>query len=110
MSDASQARHSTRPIFSRFSDDEEMVELVEFFIRELQHRMHALSRALETGNADELRTLAHQLKGAAGGYGFPEISACAKTLEQQLLSEEAEVSDLRERVEDLIHLCRRASV
>jgi len=87
-----------------------MKELIEFFVDELQARVDALSNALSSQNKGDLKVLAHQLKGAAGGYGFPQISECAGELEKSIVSGQAAVSALTERVEDLISLCKRAKV
>ena len=53
--------------------------------------------------------MAHQLKGAAGGYGFDSISDAAGEIETFSLSMEADISSVRERVEGLIQLCRSAT-
>lgn len=98
------------PIFSEMAGDEDMMELVQFFVDELQVRIEALSGALEKNDSAELRTLAHQLKGAAGGYGFPAISETAGVLEAHLMAAGADdLAALQARVADLIGICRRAS-
>jgi HPt (histidine-containing phosphotransfer) domain-containing protein len=56
-----------------------------------------------------LREIAHQLKGAAACYGYPSITESAAELERNLMAEEAELSALAEKVEDLLTLCRRAA-
>ncbi len=60
---------------------------------------------MATQDIDRLSTLAHNLKGCAGGYGFDSISQAAAQLEQETLAVEADVSNVRERVESLIELC-----
>jgi HPt (histidine-containing phosphotransfer) domain-containing protein len=97
-----------RPLRSTFAGDPEMAELVQYFVNELGSRAGALHDALGSGDAERLRTVAHQLKGAAGGYGFPDISDTADAVEQTVLAGEAETSALTEQVEALIQLCRRA--
>ena len=51
--------------------------------------------------------LAHKLKGAAGGYGFPSISAAAATLEDSARAAEA-LDKLELEAHALVELCRRA--
>ncbi len=97
------------PLFSELADDSDMMELIEMFVLELQDRIISLSEALDSGNRDELRSVAHQLKGSGAGHGFPDISTCAADVESTLLMEEAELSALSERVEALIQLCQRAT-
>ena len=55
--------------------------LVEKFLSRLEERITAIRAAADTEDRAQLKTLAHQLKGAAGGYGYPQISEAAKTLE-----------------------------
>lgn len=99
---------SHRPLVSDYARDSEMVELVEFFITELQTRIEALCRAWETGDEAALNDLAHQLKDAAEGYGYPSITQSAAELEAALLLEEAQASAIAEKAESLIALCKRA--
>lgn len=100
----------SQPLLSEFAGDAAMTELIEFFTSELQDRMKAMHAAWVVGDTEQLRRIAHQLKGAAGGYGFPSITESAAELETILQAEEAEVSAIREQMEALIELCRRASM
>lgn len=86
-----------------------MAELVDFFLSELEVRMKAMREASESGDNARLRDLAHQIQGAAGGYGFPGITSLAAELESTLKAQEAEASDIAEKTEALIALCRRAT-
>lgn len=97
------------PIFSTFSDDPDMAELVEEFVGNLQHRIQAIEQAVAANNPGELVRLSHQLKGASGGFGFDAIGAMAATLEQSAKAADC-VSEVAAEVADLISLCRRASV
>jgi len=92
-------------IVSEFAGDPDMLELVEFFVGQMPERVRQLRQSFETGSLDELRTLAHQLKGAGGSYGFPQISESARRLEKQ--SEAAEFAEVRRGLDDLIDLCNR---
>jgi HPt (histidine-containing phosphotransfer) domain-containing protein len=49
--------------------------------------------------------LAHQLKGAAGGFGFPQISRAASEVE---FSTERQLEDLTAAVQELTTLCQQA--
>jgi len=100
--------HPAAPIRSAFGDDPEMKELVEYFVSELRERMAALEDAVGRADRAEVKRLTHQLKGAAGGYGFEEIGDAAARAEEAALADEADLSALAEEVESLIHLCRRA--
>jgi HPt (histidine-containing phosphotransfer) domain-containing protein len=52
--------------------------------------------------------LAHQLKGAAGGYGFPTITQAAKDCEATAKDHE-NMEALDQQVRQLADLCRKAS-
>ena len=69
------------PIRSIYEDDPDMLEIVREFAAELPDRIAELESNLETGRLRELQTMAHQLKGAGGGYGFQPISDTAGELE-----------------------------
>jgi HPt (histidine-containing phosphotransfer) domain-containing protein len=102
--------NQTEPLRSRFADDAEMVELVHEFVEELPRRVEALQGLLRASHFDELRRAAHQLKGAAGGYGFPMISDSAGKVEHLLHSGvgQAQIADLQSQVNELASLCGRA--
>lgn len=67
---------------SEFAGDPDMSEIVALFVRELPQRIAAMHSALAAGNLEQLRLLAHQLKGAAGGYGFPKLGEAAALVDQ----------------------------
>ncbi len=78
---AADAATSDGPLTSDMADDEDMAALVEQFVATVPERVGALRAASVTGDRVCLARLAHQLKGAAGGYGFPRISEAAAVLE-----------------------------
>jgi HPt (histidine-containing phosphotransfer) domain-containing protein len=94
---------------SELASDPEMAELVEYFLNELRLRVDRMAAAWKKSSNDELRGMVQQLKGAAGGFGYPSISKSASDLEAALLAEESEVQALTEKFESLIALCRRAT-
>ncbi len=69
-------------IRSAFANDPDFAELIEFFVGALPERHQALRQAFEREAYDELRVMAHQLKGAGGGYGFDDLSYLASQLEE----------------------------
>ena len=69
---------------SAFSDDPEMRALLAFFLEDLDRRIGSLRRALDASDVAGLRSLAHQLSGTAGGYGFPAIGDAAREVESGL--------------------------
>ena len=113
MSDAPKPSRG-RPLVSQFAGEPEMAELVELFVTELPGRVAALSAAWSEGRVNDVTRMAHQLKGASGGYGFPTIGEAAGKLEAQLRSMARPDSGSLERIRGefaaLVELCSRASV
>ena len=99
---------NTSPIVSSLSDDPDMRELVEEFVGNLQHRIQAIEQAVASDSTAELIRLAHQLKGASGGFGFETIGAMAAALEQSAKAASC-VSDVAAEVSELVSMCRRAA-
>ncbi|MFI4897275.1 MAG: Hpt domain-containing protein [Phycisphaerales bacterium JB059] len=102
-----QGAPSNPPIVSEFAGDPDMVEIVEYFVGELPKRVDALRRAASSNDTGTLATLAHQLKGAAPGYGFSDIGRVAGELEAALRSS-ASIENVIGQIEDLASLCERA--
>lgn len=100
---------SDSPLYSTLQNDPEMAELIEYFLDELDQRVGSLHTACESADDEQLRTIAHQLKGAAAGYGYQSITDAARELEQCLEENESELSAIAEKVEALVHLCRQAA-
>lgn len=85
-----------------------MVELIDYFLHDLQERVNKMTTAFEAAGNDELRMLAHQLKGAAGGYGYPTITTSAAELESALKTTAQDTSAITTRLDALVNLCRQA--
>lgn len=73
-----------QPLRSQYQDDPDMRDLVREFAAGLPARAAELERLLGEGQLAELSRIAHQLKGAGGGYGFPLITERAAALESSL--------------------------
>src|ERR1044071_1634517 len=104
---------SSGRIVSEFAGDPEMAELVELFITELPGRVSALNAAWTGRQVTDLARMAHQLKGASAGYGFPMIGTAAATLESRLKQLDAatlpaSVERLGAEFKALVDLCDRA--
>ena len=98
----------TGPLASQFANDADMVELLDMFISELGARSEQLADLLNARRMDDLRVVAHQLKGAAGGYGYPSLSEAAGVLESRLSGSPRDVEDVLSAVTDLRRICDRA--
>ncbi len=95
-------------LLSEFADDPDMQDLVELFVNELPERVEVLRTGLESNALDQVQRVAHQLKGASGGYGFPLIGDCAAKVEAAVKAGAA-LEQIRRCVDELADLCRRAA-
>ncbi|MFG0330252.1 MAG: ATP-binding protein [Phycisphaerales bacterium] len=95
------------PLLSEFADEEDMVELIDGFLGELPDRLYKLDQAAREADLAVIASLAHQLKGAAGGYGFTPITEASRSLEQRAKSGDP-IEEVRDAVAELRKLCQRA--
>jgi HPt (histidine-containing phosphotransfer) domain-containing protein len=93
---------------SEFASDPEMRDIVTLFIDDLPRRAESLRSALLAGDRARLRMLAHQLRGSAGGYGFPALGNAAANVEILILSGAGD-ERIGGAVERLVHRCRAAA-
>jgi signal transduction histidine kinase/DNA-binding response OmpR family regulator len=77
---------ANNPTFAKLMSKPATAKLVEKFLAGLPQRIAAIQEALTAGEMNQLKVLAHQLKGAAGGYGFVAISKISSTLEAAVIS------------------------
>jgi HPt (histidine-containing phosphotransfer) domain-containing protein len=94
------------PLYSTIANDPDLGELVDLFVSELPERVGNLQSALDRGDSEELGRYAHQLKGAAGSYGFGQLTPALKRLEL-LGREQATEEALRAALEEVKDLCAR---
>jgi HPt (histidine-containing phosphotransfer) domain-containing protein len=90
-----------------------MADLVQLFLGELPSRISALQDAWRERRVQNVSRIAHQLKGACAGYGFPALGSAAGTLEASLhhageRSAEAALDKAGTQLKELIELCARA--
>ncbi len=88
--------------------DPDMAELVQEFVQSLPARMDSIQLHFKTGQVAALEQEAHQLAGAAGGYGFPRITTAARTLEQGLRTHQ-ETSTITHAVDELLSVCAQTA-
>lgn len=98
---------SPQPIYSTLGDDPDLQDIVQMFVEEMPERIQGFLDRLDSGDWEGLRRVAHQLKGAAGSYGFPSIGEAAAEVESAVKQAEPE-ERIRLMVESLVQLCQRA--
>ncbi|TMB04747.1 MAG: response regulator, partial [Deltaproteobacteria bacterium] len=93
------------PLVSALATDVGIAHLLDGFVRRLPERLGAMERALGTRDLEVLADLAHQLKGAASGYGFPAITEAAAELEAVAAAR----GEVERALAALADVCRRAA-
>ena len=79
--------HAQQPDLEEEDDyTRELRALTEEFCAGLPKTLSAVSRASETADWAALKSLVHTLKGTAGSYGYPQITAMAAEVEARLAS------------------------
>jgi HPt (histidine-containing phosphotransfer) domain-containing protein len=71
-------------------EDADLRDIVEEFVAGLTVRMDELRAAHQRMDWDELAMLAHRLKGAAGSYGYPDISQLCAEMELAFRAHQAD--------------------
>jgi HPt (histidine-containing phosphotransfer) domain-containing protein len=66
-----------------------MQELIDMFVQGLPDYLSRLQQAEAEQDLSALQDLAHQLKGSAASFGFPQITDKAKVLEKALKTRQA---------------------
>jgi len=90
------------------ADDPDLRDLVEEFVNELPERLQNIRVAYEALDWERLARLAHQLKGAGGSYGYPDISRLAAEMEAAFRRQDAgDFPRWMERLAGLAEAARR---
>ena len=87
--------------------DADLEDLIPGFLERRQQDLQTLRVALEKADFEQIRQLAHTLKGVGGGYGFDAISTISQQIQQaadnrradEIEAQLAELTDYLKRVE-----------
>ena len=91
--------------YSTLAEDPDLAEIVEMFVQEMPDRVSNLLHRFESRDLPELERAAHQLKGAAGSYGFHQLTPAATRLEAALKQHRSD-EEIRAALDSLVSLCR----
>lgn len=72
---------SVQVLYSTFKDDPIMSDLIDDYLSALSSQIEEIQRVISDTDYERLKVISHQVKGAAGGYGYPTISTEAAKLE-----------------------------
>jgi CheY-like chemotaxis protein len=84
------SRHDTPSgdiLRSELADDPDMAPLIDVFLDALVERVATVEQCVADRDIHALARVAHQLKGAAGGYGYSSISTAAQQVEHAALAQ-----------------------
>ncbi len=87
--------------------DQVFLDLVGEFVDVLPERIEEIRQAASLSDWTTVTSLAHQLKGSGGGFGFSEVSTTAAVVESLCRVENPEPSILQEKIELLSDACRQ---
>jgi CheY-like chemotaxis protein/HPt (histidine-containing phosphotransfer) domain-containing protein/anti-sigma regulatory factor (Ser/Thr protein kinase) len=94
-------------LLSDLADDPDMQELIGQFLQQLAARIAVIDASRSLGERKALASVAHQLKGAAGGYGYMSISEAARTVERYA-SAGGTQKECDDAIDKLLTRCRAA--
>ncbi|NNJ27046.1 Hpt domain-containing protein [Alienimonas chondri] len=97
------------PLRSEFADDEDFAVILEPYLAGIDAKIQAMREAAEAlpHDREPVRDLAHQIKGSAGGYGFPQVTEAAwATL---VACKQGDAAAVEANVEELLGLMSRMS-
>ncbi len=104
------AMNRTRPcdesIDSSFNGDPDIGDLVAQFVEEMPSRVATILHHLNTWDSTLLLRDSHQLRGAAGSYGFEPLAPWAGRVEDAIRNGESE-EQIRQAVLELVDACAR---
>jgi HPt (histidine-containing phosphotransfer) domain-containing protein len=102
----SDLQNNSSPIKSLYADDDLIAEILPAFVHNLPKYVEQLRVAICTGDIVAAAKVCHDLKGTAGGYGYPQIGSLAQTLEDEVKGgfDLPEASILLEQIARLCHL------
>lgn len=89
-----------------YADDLDLWDVIEGFVGRLHERVGQMRHSLAHNDLEEVRRLAHQLKGAGGSYGYPALTDASRVLEQAAKAGDAEAANLA--LAGLARLCQAA--
>ena len=96
------------PLYSDLAAQDGIEPLLAAFCRRVQQVLGELRAHVTAGRVIEVRHACVGLRGSAGGFGFPSITAAAAEA-VKALDASGDVGEAREAINRMTALCRRAS-
>lgn len=98
------------PLLSIYANDAAVADILPLFVANVPKYLDNLARACEAQDWAMAARVCHDLKGTAGGYGYPDIGAVAKQLEAEVKGARnmGTLLPLLEQAKKLVHRAQRA--
>jgi len=100
-------QRNTAPLFSEHWSTKAMQPLILGHLERLEYRISDVHAALRDDDATRAGRVLREIAGAAGGFGFPQISKAAADL-ADVLESEGWATGWRQRFDELAELCAAA--
>lgn len=98
----------SEPLSSPLESHPVMRGILADYVADLPMQATAMVTSLARKDFDTLRRLTHQLVGAGGSYGFPELSRVAASAEKAIVAKAA-IESIACEVQSVIAVLRRVS-
>lgn len=70
-------------VTSEYAGDPDLADILNDFVNGLPQKLQLMREAHASQDFSTLQRLAHQLKGAGGGYGYPALTQVCRMLEEE---------------------------
>jgi len=95
-----------RRVVSTLAGNSRFAPLLTQYLARIPETIELIEEAWERGDSERLLRCVHQLKGAAGGYGFPQVTKLASEC-QRLMLAGSSIEELSGPLKDLLDMIRR---
>jgi CheY-like chemotaxis protein/HPt (histidine-containing phosphotransfer) domain-containing protein len=96
------------PLRSERAEEAGFSPLLEMYAEDLEEHARLLRVALDEEDWEELREVAHRLKGSGGSYGYPAISETGRRLQDALVDGVKDRAEVKALLDELLGLVNRA--
>lgn len=97
------------PIYSTLAHDADFLDLIEMYVEDVPDFIQRLTEASIRKAWDEVGSVAHEIKGSAGGHGYQQVTDAACRLDRAC-KENASATEILNHLQELVGLMKRLRV
>lgn len=101
--------HALPPLRSTYANDQAIAEILPLFLNNMPKYIGDLESRIEHKDWAGAARVCHDLKGTAGGYGYPDIARATQTLESELKGSQ-DLELIMTYLNEVRTLCERARI